>query len=147
MIRERILTTMPAGRVAITCPAECAIAYLMHGATGDWHPWFGRPWWFWMVQFSRMVARGVTPKAAYTYAQMMMTGGCSRREAIEIIAARDCGHKGTALEIVDIDEIPTDRTYRNAWRRSQNGGPIWIDEDHAQRIDETRMWEAFNART
>ncbi len=55
MIRERILTTMPTGRVAITCPAECAIAYLMHGATGDWHPWFGRPWWFWMVQFSRMV--------------------------------------------------------------------------------------------
>lgn len=76
-----------------------------------------------------------------------MTGGCSRREAIEIIAARDCGHLGTAIEIVDVSEIPTDRTYRNAWRRSTNGGEIWIDEETAQRIDEARMWEIFNATT
>ena len=147
VIRERILDTRPGGRVAITCPTECAIAYLMHGATGDWHPWYGRPWGFWALQFSRMVMRGVKPKAAYRYARTMMTGGCTRREAIEIIAARDVGHLGTAIEIVDIDEIPKDRTYRDAWRRSPNGGPIWIDEDRAQEIDEIRMWEAYSART
>lgn len=99
-----------------------------------------------MVQFSRMAARGVKPQAAYRYARMMVTGGCSRREAIEIIAQRDCGHLGQAIEIVDIDEIPKDRTYRDAWRRSTNGGPVYIDEDRAQAIDERRMWDSY-ART
>lgn len=102
---------------------------------------------FWIVQFNRMIARGVKPNAAYRYARTMVTGGATRREAIEIIAERDCGHLGTAIEIVDVSEIPTDRTHRDAWRRSTNGGPIWIDEEHAQRIDEARMWEQFNAKT
>lgn len=145
--RERILDTRPGGRVAVTCPAESGISYLMRGSSDPFHPWHGRGWWFWIVQFNRMLAEGMKPKAAYRFARMMVTGGCSRREAIEIIAERDCGHRGVAIEIVDIDDIPNDWKHRDAWRRSQNGGPIWIDEDHAQRIDEARLWEAYNART
>jgi hypothetical protein len=38
------------------------------------------------------------------------------------------------------DEIPQDRTYRNAWRMSRNGGPIRIDSEKALAIDEQRMW-------
>ncbi len=140
--RERIVDTRPDGSVAITIPAESGIAYLMHGPTGPWHPWFDRPWWFWMVQFARMVARGVKPSAAYRYAQTMRTGGATRRHAIEIIAARDCGHLGTAIEIVDVSALPEDRTYREAWRRSSNGGLIWIDEEKSREIDEDRMWKA-----
>jgi len=143
MTRERILDTRSGGAVAITCPAESGISYLMRGAADPFHPWHGRSWFYWIIQFNSMLARGVDPGAAYRYARMMVTGGCSRREAIEIIAARDCGHLGTAIEIVDVSEIPTDRTYRNAWRRSTNGGPIWIDDDHAQRIDEQRMWDSY----
>lgn len=141
------IDTRPNSIVAITCPAESGISYLMRGASDPLHPWRGRGLWFCIVQFNRMFARGVKPRAAYRYARMMVTGGCTRREAIEIIAERDCGHLGTAIEIVDIDEIPKDRTHRDAWRRSLNGGPIWIDDEHAQRIDEARMWEAFNATT
>jgi hypothetical protein len=138
MTRERIIDTRPDGSVAITCPAEWGILALMYGGA-----WADRPWWFWIVQFQRMVSRGVKPHAAYRYARMMMTGGCGRREAIEIIAARDVGHLGTAIEIVDIDEIPKDRTHRDAWRRSTNGGPIWIDDDKARDIDEQRMWDYY----
>ena len=146
MTRERILDTRTGGTVAVTCPAESGISYLMRGASDPFHPWYGRGWWFWIVQFNRMLARGVKPGAAYRYARMMMTGGCSRRQAIEIIAERDCGHLGTAIEIVDIDDLPKDRTYRAAWRRSPNGGPVWVDEDRAQQIDEERMWRDFDAR-
>jgi len=145
MTRERILDTRPNGRVAITCPAECGIIYLMRGASDPFHPWHGREWWFWIVQFNRMLARGVKPGAAYRYARMMVTGGCSRREAIEIIAERDCGHLGTAIEIVDVSEIPTDRTYRDAWRRSTNGGEIWLDESIVQKIDERLAWQSYEA--
>lgn len=147
MTRERIIDTREGGAVAITCPAESGISYLMRGASDPFHPWHDKPWWFWMVQFNRMIFRGVKAKPAYRYARVMMTGGVSRREAIEIIAERDCGHLGTAIEIVDVDEIPTDRTYRDAWRRSSNGGPIYVDEDKVQAIDEVRMWEKFNATT
>ena len=146
MTRERIIDTRAGGTVAVTCPAESGISYLMRGASDPFHPWHGRDWWFWIVQFNRMLARGVKPGAAYRYARMMMTGGCSRRQAIEIIAERDCGHLGTAIEIVDIDDLPKDRTYRAAWRRSPNGGPVWVDEDRAQQIDEERMWRDFDAR-
>jgi len=136
--RERIIDTREGGAVAVTCPSEWAILALMQGGA-----WVDQPWWFWIVQFNRMLARGVKPRAAYRYARTMMTGGATRREAIEIIAARDCAHLGTAIEIVDVDEIPTDRTYRNAWRRSQNGGPIYIDDDHAMIIDEQRAWSDY----
>ena len=147
MTRERILDTRTGGTVAVTCPAESGISYLMRGASDPFHPWHGRGWWFWIVQFNRMIARGVKPGAAYRYARMMVTGGCSRRDAIEIIAERDCGHLGSAVEIVDVADLPADRTYREAWRRSLNGGPVWIDEEHALRIDEARMWKAYNETT
>lgn len=117
----------------------------MRGSSDRFHPWHGRPWYFWIVQFNRMLARGVKAKAAYRFARTMMTGGVTRREAIEIIAERDVGHLGVALEIIDVDELPKDRTYRDAWRRSSNGGPVWIDDDHAQRIDEQRAWRAYEA--
>lgn len=143
MTRERILATQPGGSVHITCPAEGAIQCLMHGPTGPWHPWFGRAPWFWIIQVSRQIVRGVPANAAYRYARTMMTGGVSRREAIEIIAARDC--RGSAIEIVDVAEIPDDRTYRDAWRRSQNGGPIWIDDVEKERIQEERMWRDYGA--
>ena len=95
--RERIIDTREGGAVAVTCPSEWAILALMQGGA-----WSDRPWWFWIVQFNRMLVRGVKPRAAYRYARMMMTGGATRREAIEIIAARDCEHLGSAIEIVDI---------------------------------------------
>lgn len=138
MTRERILATRSDSGVIVVCPSEWGISALMNGgAWADCHPMF------WMVQFNRMIRRGVRPAAAYLYAITMMTGGVSRREAIEIIAARDCEHRGTAIEIVDLSDIPVDRTYRNAWRRSRNGGPIWIDEDIAQQIDEQKMWKDY----
>jgi hypothetical protein len=139
MTRERILATQPDGSVHITCPSEWGIAALMYGGAWD-DRWPG----FWIGQVMRMVARGVPSAPAYRYARMMMTGGATRREAIEIIRDRDC--RGSAIEIVDVSEIPEDRTHRNAWRRSSNGGPIWIDEQAAQSIDEQRLWSAYEGQ-
>ncbi len=143
MTRERIITTLPDGSVSVTCPAEGAILCLQHGTTGPWHPWFGAPWWFPYVQFGRMVTRGVKAKAAWRYASTMVNGGASRREAIAIIADRDCSNLGTAIEIVDVSELPDDRTYRDAWRRSANGGPVWIDDEIKDQIEEERMWRDY----
>jgi hypothetical protein len=48
---------------------------------------------------------------------------------------------------ISLDEIPQDRTHRSAWRLSHNGGPVWIDEQKAQEIDEARMWTAYERQT
>ena len=36
--------------------------------------------------------------------------------------------------------------YRPAWRRSHNGGPIWLDEDKALALDEARAWTRYEMR-
>lgn len=138
MIRERIISTSKGGGVLLTCPSEWGIQALMYG--GAWRM-FDRD--FWKRQIDSMIGRGVIPEAAHKYALTMMTGGVSRSGAIDIIAHRDVAHVASALDIVDISEIPQSRTHRDAWRRSHNGGPIWIDENIATRIDEARMWSAY----
>lgn len=140
MTPERIIYTAHTGGVVVCCPAEWAIDAMAQG-----NAWAHHPRGYWYVQVARQIARGVDPRAAERFARAMEFGGVSRRDAIEIIAARDCGHMGTQIEIVDISDIPTDRTYRDAWRRSANGGPIVIDETIAQQIDEQRMWRAYES--
>ena len=71
-------------------------------------------------------------------------GGLTEREAVALILEKDAPAYSTAHEIVKRSELPQDRTYRDAWRRSHNGGPIWIDERTAQALDEARMWEAYH---
>lgn len=67
---------------------------------------------------------------AARYAEAIADGGLSEREAMEMIAEVCRTPDAKNLEIVDVSEIPTDRTHRNRWRRSSNGGPIWADSDY-----------------
>jgi hypothetical protein len=76
-----------------------------------------------------------------------LLGGLQERDAVALIGEVTAPPYATALEVVDASEIPSDRTHRNAWRRSKNGGPIWIDETHAQQIDEARMWSSYERKT
>ena len=75
----------------------------------------------------------------------MLFGGCTTAEAYGIIRDRDCSHLGTGCELWDASDLPTDRRYRNAWRRSHNGGPIYIDDRAAMLIDERWAWQAYEA--
>lgn len=75
----------------------------------------------------------------------LIRGGLAERDAVQLIGEYAAPAHYTSLEIVDRREIPLDFTHRDAWRRSHNGGPIWIDETLAQQIDEARMWSAYQA--
>jgi hypothetical protein len=72
-------------------------------------------------------------------------GGLTTAEAYGVMRDRFCAHLGRGCELWDTEDVPTDRTYRNAWRRSHNGGPIVIDEEKARAIDEARAWAAYEA--
>lgn len=68
---------------------------------------------------------------AMMYCRALHIGGLNERAALEVIAAKDRPTGASALDIVDVSEIPTDRSRRNEWRRSTNGGPIIVPEDIA----------------
>jgi len=72
---------------------------------------------------------------AHTWIECLNAGGLSEREAMELIRDLSAPAFSLAWEIVDVSEIPGDRTHRDAWKRSHNGGPIWIDEAKAAAID------------
>ena len=77
----------------------------------------------------------------------LIYGGLDEMEAIALIGEFSKPLHATALQIVDKSEINSDRTHRDAWRRSTNGGPIWIDEAAAQRIDEKFSWSSYERQS
>jgi hypothetical protein len=136
-MHKRIIYTRHDGGVTVCIPTDWIISVL--GSGGFWDD---QPRGFMDIQIQRQVARGVNEDAAYRYAKAMMVGGCTTAEALEIIRDRDCGHLGTAHELWDVDEIPKDRWFRDAWSRSHNGGPISINLKRAKPIQMHRIGDA-----
>ncbi len=127
--RERIIYTQFNGGVSIFHPSAQIITCMANG--GYWNSYSHG---FIEVQIERQVARGVHEWAARRYCQAMTQGGCTDAEALAILRDRDCLHLGTAHELIDISEIPTDRWFRDAWCRSHNGGPVYISMLKARKI-------------
>lgn len=112
----------------------------MHGGRWPWRPAAWRE-----EQIARQIADGINEEIAAKWVRHLHEGGLTQLEALWLIGERDARRFGTALELVDASEIPVDRTYRDAWRRSLNGGPIYIDDEAAIRIDEERLWRIYDA--
>jgi len=139
-MRKVIVYTPHVGGVAICHPAaECIRAMSCGGY------WFGYPRGYLKTQIERQIEAGHDADAARRFVMAMQFGGCTEAEALAVIRDRDCAHRGTGCELWDISDVPADRTYRNAWRRSPNGGPIWIDERVAMEMDEAKAWQAYEA--
>jgi hypothetical protein len=133
MMHKRFVYTRFDGGVSVCCPADDAISWMGCGGY-----WADRPLGFIETQIERQIADGRNADAARRFANAIAFGGCTTAEALEIIRDRDCAHLGTAIELWDVDDVPRDRWFRNAWRRSHNGGPISIDLKKAKPIQFTR---------
>lgn len=96
-------------------------------------------------QIEAQAKDGVGERNARAFVRAMQFGGCSDAEAYEIMRDRYCSHLGTACELWDSSDFP-DRWFRNAWRRSHNGGPIVIDMKVAKRIQISRISDAAKIR-
>lgn len=134
---QAIVYTRPGGGVDVCYPSsECLEAMSCGGL------WDDRPRGYLDEQIERQVAAGIHRWAAERFARAVQFGGCSQAEAFAIIRDRDCGHMGTGHEIWDLADVPKDRWFRDAWRRSHNGGPIGVDMAAARKIQLTRIGEA-----
>jgi hypothetical protein len=143
MTRRHIVTTAPDGGVLITTPSLTAMCFMACGG-GRWDEDIARePPGFLDRQIAEQAKHGVGEQAARRFVMAMQCGGCTVDEAYEVMRDRFAAHLGIAHELWDTADIPADRTYRAAWRRSQNGGPIWIDERKVMEIDEHRAWLTY----
>lgn len=133
-MRARFVTTRPDGAVTITIPSARCVGWMQTGGY-----WADRPRGFLDVQIERQIADGRQPEASRRFARALMFGGISETEALQVLAARDCAHLGTGLELWDQDDVPSDRWFRDAWRRSHNGGPIRIDLEAARHVQWRRL--------
>jgi hypothetical protein len=134
MRREIIVTTAWSGGVALANPAaEIMRAMSCGGYWGD------KPRGFVCKQIESKIAQGKDRDASRRFCRALAFGGCTDGEALAILRDFLCGHLGTAHEIVDIDDVPPDRWFRDAWRRSQNGGPIYMHLPTAKRIQLERI--------
>lgn len=141
-MRKRIVYTRPDGGVSICAPFITALAY-MTGGGGRWDDILRWDRGFLDRQIAEQSKYGVGEWAAARFVRAMQFGGCSTSEAYGIMRDRFCAHLGTGHELWDVEDVPRDRTYRDAWRRSHNGGPILIDAHKALEIDEARAWRAY----
>lgn len=85
---------------------------------------------------------------AHRWVEAKHLGGYDENEAIMLIweyskCAGAINALASAPEIVHADAL--DWRHRAVWRRSHNGGAIWIDEEAFVRIDEERTWAAHEA--
>ena len=97
-------------------------------------------------QIAAQSQAGVGERAARRFVLAMHKGGCSTPEAYDIMRDRFCAHLGTGCELWDVADVPTDRWFRDAWRRSHNGGPIEIDMRAARRLQLDKIKRAVARR-
>lgn len=126
---HRIVATMPNGSVRTWTPTHEAL-YFMCGPGGYWNDY---PFGFLAELVRRktcpILQRGTpcTREAAERFVKAMTWGGRPCEEAWDIIAQHDAArHGGLAIEIMHVDDLPKYDENRNAWRRSLNGGPVYV---------------------
>lgn len=129
---KHILWTRPDGGVNVTVPSSNCIRWMQTGGR-----WLGERASFVDEQIERHIADGHRDRVAVAWCRGLQYGGVARRDAIELIRDRDC-RDGVAHEMIDPSELP-DRLFREAWRRSHNGGPIWLDTEACRQIQWKRV--------
>ena len=105
----------------------------------------GAPSSFIEEQVFLQMKAGIKKDHAIAFAKAITFGGVPEREVYELVKDRDCARFGTLHELQDTDELPFDRWFRDAWRRSANGGPIGIDLEKAKDIHWEKIFVSVEA--
>jgi hypothetical protein len=132
---KALVYTRHEGGVSVCFPTTEA----MRTMTGRGGYWDGHPRYF----LDELVYRKTSPElqkghhitedAAWRFIRAMQYGGLSTGEAYEVFSEHDCSRFGHTIDLQDTDDLP-DRWFRDAWRRSRNGGPPVVDLEKARLI-------------
>jgi hypothetical protein len=136
MLEQRfIVYTRRDGCVSVCAPSLTALRYM----TGGGGRWDGHDPGFLDRQLVEQSKYGVGERNARAFIHAMQFGGCTEAEGYGIMRDRFCAHLGSGCELWRKDDIPADRWFRDAWRRSHNGGPIYTSMSVARKIQMKRL--------
>lgn len=135
---KAIIYTRHDGGVSVCTPSPEIFRVMQCGGF-----WNDRPRGYVQTQIERQIASGINPDHARRFAHAVAFGGCSEAEVWEIIRDRDCSQHGKLHELIDVSDLP-DRWFRDAWRRSSNGGPPSVDLEKARPIQWRRLMDAVS---
>lgn len=127
MIRS-IVCSRPDGGVSVLHPTEYAYARTKGGGLNLPYPR--------QMCIDNMVKNGKRPGFAKRWVDTAISGGMTDAEFYEAIIEKDMPKNYSAPELVSC--LP-DRWFRNAWKRSHNGGPIYIDLARAKTVQAQRI--------
>ena len=136
---KRIVYTRHDGGVSVCAPSLTALRFM----TGGGGRWDGYPRGFLDRQIAKQ-AEECGERNAHRFVMVMQFGGCTDAEAYELMRDRFCAHNGTGIELWDVDDVPKDRWFRDAWVRSHNGGPINVSLPRARAIQFRRIRSAVD---
>jgi hypothetical protein len=135
----RILFTRPGGLVTVAGPTLEAYRACTGGGVGreNWHMrtrgWMDAAIHAWTID-------GVPETAAARWTRAVAWGGMVDAEFNEtVLATERCTPVKLAPEILRLHEVPSDRWFRDAWRRNERGGPIFIDMATARALQADAM--------
>lgn len=135
---RKILYTRHDGGVSICTPSANCIRWMSAGGR-----WADYERGYVEKQIERQIADGVDERHAVRFARAMAFGGLTTSEALEAIKDKSCAQFGTAHELIYDSDLP-DRWFRDAWRRSHNGGPVTIDLSAAKRVHFSKLRALVN---
>jgi hypothetical protein len=171
MSRKCVVVTLPGARVAVIHPSERCVLALMEGGGFDrgtggrrglarWLNAIGLGWFRGLLpvefvkeweahklrrsEWRRDLAEDQREDLAWRWVNALAHGGLTEEAAILLIGERDRPYGSMAMELIDPADLP-DRHYRAAWRRSTNGGPVWVDDIERICIDENVLWSTYGA--
>jgi hypothetical protein len=133
-----IVSTQSKGAVAITYPTRDAMAALTHGGAAEGY--CGRS--DRDRRIADFVAGGIAESVAVRWVSAWLGGGLTDAEAYELVRDKDTKPDWTGMELWDCADVPSDRWFRSAWHRSQNGGPISINLGRAKALQLRRITDA-----
>lgn len=155
---ERIVATRPDGGVNVVVPGQgCFVACTGAGLPGR----RSRAWRrrqvanFMKPGLDRRTGRptpGLARDLAERWVAAVAFGGLTAGDYFSLLGQKDAGAGARAIELLTLFDLPADRWFRNAWRRSPDGGAIFADLSaargcHLQNLDElVRRWNAAELR-
>lgn len=126
------------GGVGIYQPSARCLSFMSNGGR-----WPDMPNGFLDTQIERQVKAGHQEAAVVKFCRAMAFGGLTEKEALAVLRDRDVAYQGSMIELYDVDDIPTDRWFRDAWARSHNGGPVGVDLKKAKVIQWQKLADAI----
>lgn len=123
-----IVATQPDRSVIVVHPSQDVMGFLTCGGlpAGYLGRVIDEDW-----EVDKFVRGGTRESIARRWIRSLIAGGLTDAEAYEVMADKDVPQDCSGVDV--IDTLPP-RWFRDAWRRSLNGGPIEVDMPAARMI-------------